>query len=294
MSISPLARLQILAAVTLFSTGGAAIKSCSLTGWQVAGFRSGLAAIVMLLVLPQARRNWSWRMVLVSIAYAATVISYVTANKMTTALNTIFLQSTAPIYVLLVSPWLLKESIRRRDLVYLIAVAAGMALVFTGAETPMATAPNPEAGNVIAALGGIAFGLTIAGLRWLGKTERIHGGSALGAVALGNVLACVICLPVALPVSGGSSVDWLIIAYLGIVQIALAYLLLILGLRHVRAFEGSVLMLLEPILNPVWAWAVHGETAGVRTLSGAALILLATALKTWIEMRSAARGERPT
>ena len=70
---------------------------------------------------------------------------------------------------------------------------------------------------------------------------------------------------------------WLRIAFLGVVQIGVAYSLLSRGLREVSALEASLLVLLEPFLNPVWAWAVHGETLGPVTAAGAAVILLATA-----------------
>ncbi len=102
-------RLMILMAALLFSTGGAAVKACSLSAWQVASFRSGIAAVTLLLVLPAARRGWGWRTWLVGAAYAGTMISYVLANKLTTAANAIFLQSTAPLYILLLSPILLNE-----------------------------------------------------------------------------------------------------------------------------------------------------------------------------------------
>ncbi len=108
-------RLLILAAAVLFSTGGAAIKSASLTSWQVACFRSGVAAVALLLLVPASRRLRNYRVWVAAAAYAATMILFVAANKLTTAANAIFIQSTAPLYLLLLGPWLLKEPIRRRD-----------------------------------------------------------------------------------------------------------------------------------------------------------------------------------
>ena len=99
-------RLQLLAAAVLFSTGGAAIKATTLTAWQVASFRSGVAALAVLLLVPAARRGFSPKVFLVSIAYAATMVLFVASNKATTAANAIFLQSAAPLYVLLLAPWL--------------------------------------------------------------------------------------------------------------------------------------------------------------------------------------------
>src|SRR5678815_307458 len=108
-------RLLLMAAALLFSTGGAAVKAVSLTGWQVASFRSGVATLVLLLAVPGVRRQFRWGMLPVAAAYAATLILFVLANRLTTSANAIFLQSTAPLYLLLLGPLLLREPIRRND-----------------------------------------------------------------------------------------------------------------------------------------------------------------------------------
>ena len=102
----------------------------------------------------------------------------------------------------------------------------------------------------------------------------------------GNLIAFVVCLPWALPPSGDAQ-DWALIVYLGVVQIALAYILLTTAVRHVPAFEVSLLLLVEPALNPVWAWLVHGETPSAVALAGGALILGATAVKVLLDWRRA-------
>jgi drug/metabolite transporter, DME family len=279
-----LPRLQILAAALLFSTGGAAIKACSLTSWQVASFRSGVAALALLLLLPAARRNWSWRTAAVGVAYASCLILFVHANKLTTAANTIFLQSTAPIYILLLGPWLLKEPVRARDLGFVATLAVGMSLFFVGIEPPVRTAPAPLQGNLLAVGSGIAWALTVMGLRWTGRAEGGSGnsGSAAAAVAIGNLIALAVGLPMALPVSSSTAVDWAVIVYLGVFQIGLAYAFLSSAIRHVRALDASLLLLAEPVLSPLWAWLVHGEQPGLWSMAGGALILAAT---TWKALR---------
>ncbi|HEX9054070.1 MAG TPA: EamA family transporter, partial [Gemmatimonadales bacterium] len=168
MSSPTSARLRLALAALLFSTGGAAIKSAAFTGWQIAGFRSGVAAVVLWLLVPGARRGWSRRVFLVGAAYAATLVLFVLANRLTTSANTIFLQSTAPLYVLLLSPWLLHESVRPADVGFMAVVGLGLALFFVGAEPPLATAPDPARGNLLAAASGVTWALTVCGLRWMG------------------------------------------------------------------------------------------------------------------------------
>jgi drug/metabolite transporter (DMT)-like permease len=271
-------RQNIVVAALLFSTGGLAIKACSLNAWQVAGFRSGIAALV-LLMLPVARSGWSWRTMLVALPYGTTVILFTLANKMTTAANAIFLQDTAPLYVLLLGPWLLAERIRGPDVPFMLALACGMLLLFADAGTPAVTAPQPVLGNALATIAGLTWALTLLGLRWLARRGGADGSEALTGAAAGNVVAALIALPLALPVSASTPADWLMVFYLGVFQIGLAYLLISAALPHVAALEISLLLLLEPVLSPIWAWLALGEAPGALAVAGGAVILLATALR---------------
>jgi len=283
MSSAAKARLQLLGAALLFSTGGAAIKAAEFTGWQIASFRSGFAALTLLLIAPASRRGWTRHTVLVGCAYAACLTLFVLANRLTTAANTIFLQSTAPLYVLILAPWLLQERVRRRDVGFMVVVGLGLMLVFLGVDRPAATAPDPERGNLLAVVSGFFWALTVCGLRWL--TARPERGSPVAAVASGNLTAFLVTLPLALPLEPHSLVDWSVLLYLGVFQIALAYVLVTSAISHIPALEASMILLLEPALNPIWAWLMQREVPGLWALVGGALILGATTAKSWSERR---------
>lgn len=272
------ARLAILGAAVLFSTGGAAIKATALTGWQVASFRSAVAAAAVLAMLPAARRGWGVLPILIGFGYAATMIFFVLANKLTTAANTIFLQSTAPIYLVLIGPLVLKEPIRRREIGFMAVLGGGLAMFFIGHEAVRATAPDPIKGNVLALLSGVCWAVAVSGLRFMGKRGG-HGGGAAAAVVAGNAIAFLVCLPMALPVASVTGTDVAVIGFLGVFQIGLAYVLLTYGLEHVGALEASLLLLGEPVLNPLWAWLVHGERPSGWSLSGGIVIVTATLVK---------------
>jgi drug/metabolite transporter (DMT)-like permease len=276
-------RVMILLAAVLFSTGGAAVKTCAMTGWQVASFRSGVAALAVLLMLPAARRGWSARTWAVGAAYASTLTLYILANKLTTAANTIFLQGTAPLYILVFGPLLLREHSRARDLGLMLVLGGGMTLFFVGRQPVLATAPEPMLGNALAVAAGVCWALTIMGLRWLQREPGHSSGAA--AVACGNVIAFAAILPMALTGAAGDARDWLMIVYLGVLQVGLAYVFLTRGMRRVPAFETSLLLLAEPVLNPAWAWLVHGELPTRWASLGGAIILGATALRTFAERR---------
>jgi drug/metabolite transporter (DMT)-like permease len=268
-------RLQVIAAALLFSTGGAAIKAASFTNWQVAAYRSGLAAVFLTLVARGAQPQRQWRVWTLYGAYAGTLICFVTANKLTTAANAIFLQSTAPLYLLVLGPLLLHEAIRPADFAVLLLMAAAMILFFAGSPAPAATAPDPFTGNIVAAASGAFWAIVLAGLRYI--ETRTGGRAGLHTVIFGNLLAFLLCLPLALPGESGRLLDWLIVAYLGFIQIGLAYIFLTRAMRRVPAMQASLLLLVEPALNPVWAWIVHNENPGSWAIAGGALVITATA-----------------
>jgi len=277
---SPLrARLLLLAAAALFSTGGAAIKAASLSAWQVASFRSGVAALALLVLLPGARRTPGAPGIGVGVVYAATMILFVLANKLTTSANAIFLQSTAPLYLLLASPLLIAEPVRRTDLWFMAALAAGLTAFFTGYEAPRETAPAPPLGNLLALASGVTWAATVLGLRWM-STRSTDPLAMPPTLVAGNAIACLAALPLALPAVAISAIDVALVLFLGVFQIGLAYACLSVGITGVTALEASLLLLLEPVLNPVWAWLLHGEAPGAWALAGGTIILAATAIRT--------------
>jgi drug/metabolite transporter (DMT)-like permease len=271
------ARLYLLATAILFSTGGAAVKACGLGSWQVAGLRSAIAVAALLIAVPSTRARWTLPVLVVGGSQALTMISFVTATKLTSAANAIFLQSTAPLYVVLLAPILLREPVRRSDVAFLAAFVVGLGTIFLGDRSPTATAPNPALGNWIAAASGVAWAFTVIGFRWTARDPASFGAALLA----GNVIVALVALPLGWPITGATPADWAIVAFLGVVQIGLAYALLSIGMREVPALEASLLMLLEPVLNPLWTWIVHGERVGPASLVGGGIVLAATAARTW-------------
>jgi drug/metabolite transporter (DMT)-like permease len=208
------------------------------------------------------------------------MILFVLANRLTTAASTIFLQSTAPLYILVLAPWFLGEHLRRRDLAYMGSLAVGMGLLLVGETTPSATAPDPGFGNLLGGAAGLFWGLTIMGLRALGRSTGHGSPTPVAAAACGNLIAGVFALPFAWPLTTPGPADWGYVLFLGVIQIGVAYILLTRGVRGVPALEASLLLLAEPMLSPLWAWLAHGELPGPWASLGGAVILVATAVNT--------------
>jgi drug/metabolite transporter (DMT)-like permease len=255
----------------LLSTGGAAIKWSAFTGWQLAGLRSTIAAGVLVALLPEAKRGWSWRTLLVGCASAATTLLYVQSNKYTTAANAIFLVSTSPVFIIVLAPLLLRERVSRRDWVYMTLMMAGMSLCFAG-TTAYTPRRRTLLGNILAAACAVTWAFTVMGYRWVVK----HGEHVGTAATSGNLIAGVVALPLALPLEIGGPRDWIAVVYLGTVQLGLAYVIFARAIPHLAALEVALLLLIVPVLNPVWAWLVHGETPRKLALLGGVIILAAT------------------
>lgn len=273
-------RILLITAALLFSTGGAAIKATHLAAAPTAASRSWIAAVLLLVFLPEARRGWRWAVLPAALAYAGTLAFFVHATKLTTSANAIFLQSTAPLWMLILGPVVLRERLRRSDWMLGGAMAVGMSLFFAGQQDAQASAPNPALGNLFGAASGLSWALTLTGFRWLGR--RGEEGS-LAPVVAGNLLVVLFAAPsiVSLPSLGFANVQWTdlaVILYLGAVQIALAYACLLRGLHAVSAFEASALLLLEPVANPIWTWLFHHEQPTGFAIAGGVLILVATLL----------------
>jgi drug/metabolite transporter (DMT)-like permease len=261
-------RLLLLAAAVLWSTAGAAIKSCGLDGWQISGGRSLVAAVFLLAVVREARVRPTARVLAVSVAYAFTVVLFVLATKLTTAANAIFIQDTAPLWVLLLSPWLLGERPTRGELLAVPVYGIGLGLFFLDELTA-----GQVAGNAVALASGVAFAVSIVGLRLLR-----HEGPA--ALVYGNAIAAMAALPLWPRGPAATGADLAIVAYLGVFQLGLAYLTFSRGVTGTPAIEASLLILLEPVLNPIWTYLVAGERPGPWAVAGGAVVLGATAWRT--------------
>jgi drug/metabolite transporter, DME family len=271
-------RALILLAAILWSTAGAAMKLCQLSGWQIAGGRSLVAGCFLILVVRDARRAPNRGVLWTAAAYAATVTLFAVANKLTTAANAIFIQSTAPLWVLLLSPRLLGERPSRAELATIPIYALGLFCFFLDELSP-----GQRLGNWVALGAGLAFATCIVGLR------RVKEGGP-SALVYGNWLAALVTAPLWLTGPPPAAFDLIALAYLGVFQLGLSYLCFTRGVAHTPALEASLLVLLEPVLNPVWTFIFAGERPGRWAIIGGSIVLAATLWRTlsplWIKRES--------
>ncbi|QTL98259.1 EamA family transporter [Iocasia frigidifontis] len=255
--------LLLIITASLWSLGGLLIKLIDWNPLAIAGARSIISAIVILVYLKKPKITWSKPQLGATLAYVATVIFFVIATKMTTAANAILLQFTAPIYVTLLSPWLLKEKTRISDWLIVLTVLGGMALFFLDNLSLYNIY-----GNLIAAASGISFAFFTLFMR-MQKND-----SPLESVLLGNIVTSIICIPFIFQAGPGSS-GWLFLIILGVLQLGLPYILYSKAIKHVSAIDAILIPVIEPLLNPVWVFLFLGETPGSWALIGGIIVLAA-------------------
>ena len=272
LSLSPI--LFVMAAAMLWSTGGLFIKWTTLSGFEVSFWRSLLGGLTVAIFTRREGFGFNRITALASVLYAVLLLLFVLATKWTTAANAIFLQYTAPIYVLLLEPVFYREKFRASDLTVVGVCVVGMSLFFVGQLRPA-----DVRGNIAALASGFCFALYILLLRH-SRSREVNRASS---VIYGNLLlVCVTAVVIASdPASRSHAVqmsawDFAAVSYLGIIQIGLAYTLFTLGMaRGVRSLEAGIAGYIEPVLNPVWVFLVLGERPSRWAIMGGAIIISA-------------------
>lgn len=257
----------LVGTAVLWSFGGLLIKLVSLNPIAIAGTRSAIAALLHLCILRKLRFEWSLARVGGALAYACTSILFVCATQMTTSANAILLQYTAPIYVMVLGMWFLKERPTRVDWIAVAAILGGMLLFFMDD-----LAPGNLLGNILAIICGICFALTVLLMRFQ------KDGSPLESVFFGNIITAVVGIPFMFR-SAPDARSWVGLVLLGVFQLGLAYVLYSAAIKHVTAIEGILIPVLEPILNPVWVALFLGEVPGKWAVIGGSVVVIAVTLR---------------
>lgn len=260
--------LYVVGAALLWSTGGIGIKAVHDSALKVTFYRSLFAAIALMIFIPRdrwIRRRWKSNraFAIAVISYAACLTTFVVATKWTTAANAIFLQYAGAVWVLLLSPVIVHEPIRGKDVAAIIAAIGGMALFFFGRFDT-----RGMSGNAMALLSSVFFAALILSLRRDQEASQ-------AAVLWGNVACAVSVLPFIIRDLALTPQSLAIFVFLGFFQIALAYTFFTRGLAYVTATQASLTGMLEPIANPVWVFLMLGERPSPFAIAGAAVVLAA-------------------
>lgn len=248
------------------------IKKVDLHPMAIAGWRSAIAAALLLAWIRKPKFTGSLPQVGCALAYAGNMFSFITATKLTTAANAILLQYCAPAYVAMFGVWFLKEYPRRIDWVAVVLTLVGMALFFLDRISLTGLFGN---------ISGVAAGITFAWLILFLRKQK--DGSPIESVILGNALTALLALPLIIQ-QMPTAQDWLWLVLLGSIQTAVPYLIYSVAIRHVTALEGTLVPMFEPLLNPTWAFLFLGEVPGFWAVVGGMVILGAIIMRSAIPL----------
>jgi drug/metabolite transporter, DME family len=274
--------LYIALGALLWSTGGIGIKGVADSALKVTFYRSVFAAITLFLMFRGEVLVRRWRSTAAFAAailcYGACLTTFVIATKWTTSANAIFLQYAGVVWVMLLSPVVLGEPMRRRDVIAIIVALGGMALFFVGRFEA-----RGMAGNGMALLSSFFFAGLVLALR------REHD-AARSAVTWGNVLLSLVLLPFVLGDLGLTTRSFYALSFLGVFQIGLAYAAFVKGLKYVTATQASLTGMIEPVANPIWVLLFIGERPSIYAVFGGIIVLGAIA---WHTMQGQPAAELP-
>ena len=260
----------------LWSSSGLFIKILDLDALQISFYRSGIAAITVFIISVLRGRGNSKSLkiqldkisILSAVFYAGILIFFVVATKMTTAANAIFLQFTAPIYLLVLEPVFLKTKFEPKNLITITVTIFGMILFFFG---------RLELGSIYGNLFAIVSGICFAVFSLLLRKQRIEQKTenTLGSTIMGNALVAVIAFFFIFPNFALSGTETLILLYMGIFQIGISYVIFNAGIKYVSATESMIIATMEAIFNPIWVFLGIGETPSVYAIAGGLIIFSA-------------------
>ena len=263
---TPLQRKGVLCvflASVLYSIGGLCIKLIPWGGMSINGARNLISVFVIgaYLMWTHHKLRMNRFIVLGALCVCGTNALFCLANKMTTAANTIVLQFTAPIFVLLLTIFFWKKKPQRLDLITCVFVLAGVVCFFVDSLEMGGTV-----GNILALLSG----LTYAGVFLL---NDMPNSDPICSVFWGDILSVFLGLPFLVQETVFTPTVITSMLILGIFQVALAYILMCIGLKTTPAVTASLISGIEPVLNPILVAVFYGERIGSMALAGAVIVI---------------------
>jgi len=258
--------LAIMAAAFLWSLAGLFIKILDWNPLTIAGVRSLIASLVILLYLKRPHLHWSFPQVAAAVANTATMLLFVSANKTTTSANAILLQYTGPIITAFIGAALLKERARLEHWIAFALVTGGMIVMFMDK-----LGGGQMLGNILAVLSAVAFSFYFVFMRMQ------KDGSPLESILLSHwiVAAIGITASVFLPMPTVTLKAVGAIAVLGLFQVGVSAILFAAAIKRISAVSANLIAVIEPVFNPIWVFLALGEAPGPKAIIGGLIIVVA-------------------
>ena len=264
------ARGLVLVAAILWSTSGFFVKAPYFDGWPGPALAFWRAAFACAITWPLVRQvRWTWKLLPMTATFAAMNYTYLTAMAKGSAANAIWLQCTAPVWVLLVGVFVFGERAIARDWLLVLLAAAGAGLIIYY---------ESQGEQFEAVAWGLAAGVFYAGV--VLSIRHLREYDPAWMTSLNLMVTAIVLAPLALSAAPfPSGIQWLLLGALGVVQMGLPYVFFSHGLRGIPGHEATGIGLVEPLLVPVWVYLAWGDRPAWWTLVGGVLILAGLAIR---------------
>jgi drug/metabolite transporter (DMT)-like permease len=253
----------VIICALLWSTSGAFAKAPWFDNWPVETRGQGLAfwrAVFAVLAVAPFVRQPQFNLALIPMAgcFSLMVGSFLMSMVMGSEATTIWLQYIGPTWVGIAGYLGLGDRPRRADLPMMCMSSAAVVFIIAmqfwlGGESLQLQAAG------LALFSGVMYAGVVISLRHL----RTLDPAWLGLV--NHSATVIVTAPFvihALPIPQGA--QWLAILFLGVVQIAIPYLLFAAAVKRMESAEASLLTLIEPIAVPIWTAVCWGHLATYR------------------------------
>lgn len=254
--------LFMFGAATLWSLGGVLSKAIPFHPLTISLIRGLLAAIMIGFAKGSFKIHFNRHHFFAGLFMFLTTVLFISANKLTSAANAIMLQYTSIIFIILLNKFFYKISPHRVEKRTFVFVVLGMILFFFQEINFEA-----QIGNLLALGSGITFAFVFV----LNKHPLAQ---PLESTYLGQLLS-IILIPM---LWFDSSITfemqpWLLLLFMGLVQLGLGYVFFAKGIGHISALSANLITTIEPILNPLWVFLILGELIHPLSFLGGAIIL---------------------
>lgn len=270
-------RLLLILAAMLWSTSGVVLKSpplaelpLSMRGPVLACYRAFFAFLFLVPFVPRRAVRWRPMLIPMVVFFATMNFLFITAMTYTTAAAAIFLQYTSSVWAFVFGLFFLKERIDRGNLVALAFAVIGIVWIVAG---------DWGGENAFGNMLGLGAGFSYAGVILCLRVLREENSAWL--IALNHLVGGIVLLPIVWQADPSELrlSQWTLIAALGITSMSLPYVIFAKAIRHVSTQEAGLLLLLEPVMNPIWVWLFWREQNSPAVLIGGGLILFGLALR---------------
>ena len=274
--------LLVFTGAICLSFGGLIVKSFEGANlWQILFWRQFFFSIIIIIYLLITYKKNFFKSFYISgipgficgLSLSVGFVAYVFAMYTTTVANTNFILTTETIFLALFGYFFLKEKINLITLISIILGMSGVLLILGGS---LKIQSNEQfIGNLVAFIMPLSFVVLVIIVR---KYQNID---MVPAQFIAGILACLIGLFIAKNIS--ISLHDLFLAMLaGFFQIGFGFILITLGSQTTPAAIVGVLMLIESVLGPLWAWIFINEIPPFVVLAGGCIIIFSILFQSFL------------